>query len=416
MYFLRGNKSVVDYSSSDKSDIFGEKTYFRDLVTKLVKGIVDKGNWFSFCKKAHESQEDIMSVLNNKGKSLGAMTLEAIGYEDNYRVNLYRYLLNDYLCYCEIPSVVKQKDSVGFRDSYSKCLITTNISVIANWLGISYAEAKMFYGGRCDSNDFERDDDLTSYVKLTVSKDGIRKVSKPRKELDLQSKGLRISPLFALMDGIEELYNVCKKGFHDISYIKDSGQERTVNICFDYSELCNIYKDKGLLAGAFEQQFDGRNVDLSQIERGYIRVIEVGTSLKSGPVRSLNIARIIKIKEAKPDLTFIDVVLEEVKDKFLNTLITSNLNFKEFADMLEIFKVGNGGVYNDKKISSLFELEVWVDQQEAVLSTPFLKQLALFMMGNPQWFSDSKPVLTDEDDNEEDFGVDDLDFDLMDDS
>lgn len=54
--------------------------------------------------------------------------------------------------------------------------------------------------------------------------------------------------------------------------------------------------------------------------------------------------------------------------------------------MLNLFGVGTTRMHNGKVISSYPELESWVDSQEVLLSTPFIKQLALFMMGNPQWF------------------------------
>lgn len=388
MDIYRKPKSIIDYvKDGQMNDIYGENTNFRDLVSKIVPNIVSSGNWFGFSTRVDKSQVDIFSLKNNKGISFGSMIMNELGVVDRYKTTLYRYLLNDYLCYCEIPTVTKQRDSVGFKDSYSKCLVTCNTSVIANWLDIPYAEAKMFYTGNFDDNIFERDDDFCSYVKLTISKDGLRKVSRPRKELDLSQKGIRVVPLFALVDGLECLYNLCSKDFYDVSFVKDSGQVRTINVCFNYDKLSSVYNDKGLLSGAFEEQFDGENVSLAQIERGYIRVIEVGTSLKSGPVRALNLARILSIKQVEPDLTFIDIELDTVKEKFLGSLITKKLNYKEFADMLEVFKVGNGGYYDNRKIASYSDLEKWVDQQETLLSTPFIKQLALFMIGNPNWFN-----------------------------
>jgi len=420
MDIVRREKSIIDYVSKsvkDLSDIYGEKTYFRDLVSKIVQNTVAEGKWFGFGARVNTSQTDILALKNNKGISFGSMILNELDMndKDRYRVSLYRYLLSDYLCYCEIPTVTKQRDYSGFKDSYSKSLITCNISVIAEWLETSYADAKMNYAGCFDDDTFDRDDDLCRYVKLTVSKDGVRKVTKPRKELDLSQKGLRIVPLFAIIDGIESLYKKCSDDFYNVSFVKDSGQVRTINICFNHEKLCEVYKDKGLLADAFEQQFDGENVNISHIERGYIRVIEVGTSLKSGPVRALNVARILSVERAEPDLTFIDIELDTVKDKFLGSLITNKLNYKEFTDMLEVLQVGNGGVYDGKKLSSYSELESWVNQQETLLSTPFIKQLALFMIGNPQWFNSVKPANNDfgsDDSDDGDVLNVDLDFDI----
>ena len=48
--------------------------------------------------------------------------------------------------------------------------------------------------------------------------------------------------------------------------------------------------------------------------------------------------------------------------------------------------IGSTVKYGGKAITSYAMLESWVEQQEILLSTPFIKQLALFMMANPKWF------------------------------
>jgi len=133
------------YKNKDTPDLLGERTKFRYLVCKMVKAVVTQGKWFGFVTLVDKSQVDIMTVENNDGNRLGRMIYEELDTEEGYRVSLYRYLLHDYLCYLEVPTVVKQRDSKGVKDSYSKSLITSNVGVIANWLGISYAEAKMMY-------------------------------------------------------------------------------------------------------------------------------------------------------------------------------------------------------------------------------------------------------------------------------
>lgn len=368
-------------------DLLGEHTKFRVLTSKIIKNIVLSGKWFSFCTRADDSQIDVLSIENDDGIKLGRILYDELESEVGYRTTLYRYLLHDYLCYLEVPTVIKRRDSsYGVQESYNKSLVTANIGVIAEWLGISYAEAFMFYGSRVDDNGFDNEEDFYPYVKLTIGKNGERKVSKPRKDIDLSIKGTRIVPVFAINYGLSILHSICSKDFYNITFIKDSGQRRTMNICFDWEKLSSIYSDKGLLASAFEEQYSGDFLESELLPRGYIRVIEVGTSLKSKPVRSINLARIVSFERAEPDLTFINIDLSTVKDKFLNSLASININYKELVDMLDVFKVGSERKYNGKVISSYNELENWVESQELTLSTPFIKQLALFMIGNPQWF------------------------------
>lgn len=411
---------IIGYNKGiDVPDLLGEHTKFRSLVSKIVDNVVKQGKWFGFATRVDNSQIDIFSIENDTGKKLGSILYDILPVGDQgYRTSLYRYLLHDYLCYLEVPTVIKQKDSTGVRDSYNKSLVTANIGVVAEWLGISYAEAKMFYGSRLEDNDFDRDDELYPYVKLLIGKDGEHKVSKPRKDLDLSIRGTRVVPLFAINRGLDVLFKTCSRYFHNITFVKDSGQKRTMNVCFEWNKLKEVYCDKGLLLQSYEEQYHGDFLKSEFLPRGYIRAIEVGTSLKSKPVRSINLARILKVERAEPDLTFINIDLDTVRDSFLNLIASKNINYKEFVDMLEVFQVGKDRTYNGKVISNYAELESWVDNQILVLSTPFLKQLALFMIGNPKWFEGydgtEKPIPAIDmvDFNNSDDEDDDLDFDL----
>lgn len=409
---------ITDYVKGQEGvcDLLGERSIFRSIVCKFIDKLVKNGNWFTFCSKINDAQIDIFSIKNKDGLKLGSIIYDLLDTEDGYRTTLYRYLIHEYLCYYEIPTVTRQKDVPGFKDSFNKMLITSNIVIVANWLGISYEEANMKYGSRvATDNDFYRDDDLYSYLKLYVDKDGTRKVSRPRKELDLGERGTRIVPVFAINKGIKTLYEMANKDFYNVSFVKDSGQDRIINTCFDYDKLSSIYKDKGLLSSSYEEQFDGDFINSPSFSRGYIRVIEVGTNLKNHAVRSINVSRIYKIEKSEPDTTFIDIDLDSVKSTFLNMLETQNVNYNNLVDMLDIFQVGSTREYNGKRINSYFELESWVDAQETLLSTPFIKQLALFMIGNPEWFKgyngESKVV---EYSNDEDnlLSLDELDFDI----
>ena len=399
------------------ADMLGEYTPFRKIVSKVIPSIVTSGKWFGFCKRIDDAQVDIFSLENDQGEKMGRLIYNIIDSEDSYRTTLYRYLLHDYLCYCEIPTVIRQKDVQGVRDSYDKSLVTSNINVVAHWLDISVSDAKALYGARLEDLDFDRDDGMFPYVKLTVAKDGTRKVTRPRKDIDLSVSGIRVIPMFALSKGVEVLYKMCSKDFYDVSFLKDSGQRRVINICFDYDKLCSVYSDKGKLSEYYEEQFTGDYENSSSFHRGYIRAIEVGTSLSSFPVRSINVARIVGIEKKEPDLTFINICLDTVKSSFLNMLSSKNVNYKELSDMLEIFQVGSSRQYNGREIGSYADLESWVEAQELLLSTPFIKQLALFMIGNPQWFAgytgEEVEKLTDDSGSDGDDGDpfwDDLDF------
>jgi len=414
---------ILSYIKGNEThDLLGEKTNFRLLSSGLVNRVASSNKWFGFATRVSDELIDIFSLENKNGEKLGHILEEALGDYDGYRNTLYRYLLHDYLCYCEIPTVIRQRDYSGFKDSYNKSLVTANINVVAEWLGISIDEALVKYGSRLDNCGFDREDGMYPYVKLTVAKNGERKVSKPRKDLDLTQRGIRIVPLYAIKVGMQVLFEKASKDFYNVTFIKDSGQRRDITVCFDYDKLHSVYKDEGLLREAYEGQYAGDFLNVKTLERGYVRVIEVGTNLKNYALRSINMARIIKFEKTEPDTTFINIDLDTVKSTFLRKVDSHSINYKEFVDMLDVMQIGSTRNHNGKRISSNAELENWVEAQEVLLSTPFIKQLALFMIANPIWFDGytgeeglDKPedaLNNSQDDGELEFGDFDLDFDL----
>lgn len=411
-------------------DELGMVSLFRVFTNRLVEICVNKNKWFGFCTRVSKDQVDLMSMAIDTGRDFPSKlsTQATIEYpECTYRSAVYKYLLREFMCYYEAPTVYRNNVTGGFNDSYNKFIATANLYVVAAWLGISYEEARMSYGSRLSGiEDFSEESGLCPYLKLYVTKDGVRKVTKPRKDLDLSEKGVRVVPVFALKKGIELLFKKASQDFYDVTFVKDSGQTRTVNICFNFNKLNEVYSDKGKLMEQFGQQYQGDFMNVKTLERGYIRVIEVGTSLNSGATRSINFARIIGIKQNKPDTTFINTDLGLVLDVFVRGINSVNVNVRDIVEMLEVFNVGQSRKVAGREIANVQDLEDWARAQEMLLSTPFTKQLALFMMGNPQWFNgytgdDSCNVDTSpkegaperSDSNEEPNGFDfDLEFDL----
>lgn len=381
------NKSLL---YGDTYDLYGAKSPFRQITSKLVGNIVNTGNWFSFCAKIHESQVDIMSIENKDKLSMGHIIYELCIYqESSYRTSIYKYLMQNYLCYYECPTVIRGGD-FGIKNSYEKLLVTSNLHVIASWLGITVEDAKSLYGSRIDDASSDNGCDLFPYVKLYMAKDGTRKVSKPRSDLDLGKKGTRVIPLYALEVGVSLLYDKLKSDVYNVSFYKDGGQLRTISTTFNVDRLIDIYGDGDYIRSAFESWYSGDFTENSSLGRGYIRVFEVGASVYDNPLRSINYARIVKIENGTPDLAFINVDLSSVVSKFKDGIYSNNANIKEVVEMLNVFDVGSERKLNGRDLVSLQDLESWVDGQELLLSTVFLRQLSLFMTGNPQWFGETK--------------------------
>ena len=382
---------LSSYIDKPKYDVLGEDTRCRQLITNLVKNIVNKGKWFACCSRISDQQVDIMSLSSN-GRTLGNILAEDYS-ESVYRTAIYKYLLRDFLCYYEAPTYIKASyyndNSGGGREAYNKYIVTSNIRVVAAWLGISVEEAEKAYGSRLMGIDHDFDTDTFPYVKLYVDKSGNNKVTKPKSDLDLTTKGIRIVPVFALKAGIDVLWSMCDSNYYNITFIKDNGSERTINITSNLSLLRKIYtKNDSLLVSEFEKQYKGDYLNNHNLSRGYIRVIEVGTCLDGGATRSINVARIVKIEKCEPDLTYIDIDLSIVMDTFINAIsVLKTATIADVVDALNMFNVGNKREYAGKPITTSQELEAWAKTNEIVLSTPFIKQLAVFMLGNPLWFN-----------------------------
>ena len=146
---------ILSYIKDNEThDLLGEKTNFRLLSSGLVNRVASSNKWFGFATRVSDELIDIFSLENKNGEKLGHILEEALGDYDGYRNTLYRYLLHDYLCYCEIPTVIRQRDYSGFKDSYNKSLVTANINVVAEWLGISVDEALVLASSSDSLNSF----------------------------------------------------------------------------------------------------------------------------------------------------------------------------------------------------------------------------------------------------------------------
>ena len=376
---------ISGYASKEQYDLLGEKTYLRGICEGLVKNTVMDGSWFTFCTKADKDRLDILSIKNDKGDKLGSLI--ASEYEFcSYRTAIYKYLLRDFMCYYECPIVKRDYNATGVKNSFNKYLITSNIHVVALWLGISVEDAEAQYGARLFGvDDLENDDDLFPYLKLYETKDHIRKITKPRKDIDLSESGTRIIPIFALKAGVDILHQLLQEDTYNVEFCKDSGQVRTINTTFNLDKIREVYEDDYINLYK-EELYKGNFINNPTLERGYIRVFEMGSSIYDNPLRAINYARIVSFEKAEPDLAYIYVDIDSVVDTFKDYLYASEIDVKELVDMLDVFEVGTTRSINNLRLMSLVDIETWVETQQVLLSTVFLRQLSLFMLGNPQWF------------------------------
>ena len=381
---------VVGFTGDVEYDELGALTKFRELGTSLVKKCVSEGMWFTFGRAINENQVDVLSIKNKSGISLGKMVRNCYS-ESNYLVSVFKYMLHDYMCYCEVPVVKRSQDLNGFQNSFNKFLVTSSLEVVADWMGISLDEAYGTYGKVLNS-DVEADepDEEFPYVKLYTDKTGVRKVTKPRSYLDLGSKDIRIIPIFALKAGVDTLWGeVLIDDVYEISFVKDSGQVRSMVVSSDETIVKNMYgfENAEFVARNWTSCYGGDFLSNSSLDRGYIRVFEIGSSVYSNPTRSINYARIVGIKEGKADMTYIYIDTDRVLEAFFDYIYRlDNSVVPQIVNMLDLMEVGSLRTVNGRAITSLQLLENWASIQETTLSTVFIRQLAIFMIGNQQWF------------------------------
>ena len=383
---------VVDFIGGKESwDELGALTKFRSISNQLVANVVEEGTWFTFCRAIDKSQIDILSIKNNTGTTLGKM-IKDIYSENFYKVAVFKYLLHDYMCYCEVPIVKRSQDLNGFKNSFNKYIITSSLEVAAYWMGISLEEAELAYGGILNEDiELDSPDEEFPYLKLYTDKTGVRKVTKPRSYLDLSQKDLRIIPVFALKTGVDVLWSkVLNDDVYDISFVKDSGQVRDMTVSSNMDVVIDLYgkENEAFVKEGWSSCYNGEFLANKSLDRGYIRVFEIGSSIYNNPTRSINYARIVGIKEGNPDMSYMYIDTDMVLDNFVNRLYTiRDEEIPNLVEMLDLMEVGSERVVNGRQLTSKQLIENWASVQETLLSTVFLRQLALFMIANQQWFN-----------------------------
>lgn len=385
------DKFLGDYG---KRDSLGVQNGFRKLSELYISKLVDEGKWFTVCHKIGDKQVDIMKIKGNDDYTLG-QAISNTFEEGGYRTSIYKYLMMNYLCYLEVPVVSFKTDTGTYRNTFDKMLVTSNVEVVADWLGVTVDDLLPKYKSRLFGIDFDDGDDELPYVKLTETKEGIRKAVCPRKNIDVSLKGTRVIPLFMLKTGVTTLYNKMCEDVIKVSFLKDNGQVRDIFTTSNEGKIKEIYGEGTFYGSAINLGFNGNFMENSAISRGYIRVVEIGGSRYDTATRSINYARIIDIDyEEEPDLSFINIDLGVVLDSFQDCVQKHQSKAEEIIDMLEAFDI-DGGYWKAKdgetvstKQKDIATLLIWSEERSMLLSTVFLREICLFMLSNPQWFSD----------------------------
>lgn len=306
------------------------------------------------------------------------------------RLLFIHYLLATSICYCEVE---KWKITNGVASkTYDKFLCTRNPAIMGAWMGMSPAEMQAKYSRRIQVDNADLNEGVLRYVKLQSSAKG-NSITVPRNFASFEN--MRCVPLFMLYAWVTGAKEVMKNNIVKFTFLKDNHTER--ELCTTLSEdiIRKYYTDNlfisTMLSGVDidSNQQGGMNLS-SKIHRGYIKLPELGSSIyDSSGTRSLNLARILKAEVVDDiDTTFINVSLSSVVANFKNHI--DSLVVKMPTALSELYnKLTATETYTGEESSaSIVEaLYKYVDDNEMILSTSFQRQLHLFMIENPQWFT-----------------------------
>lgn len=373
-------------------DLLGAKNPLRSVLEGYVSTLAEEGKGFTFGRKVDDRQVDVLKLEDNVGQVLGNKLKMFYPNVSPYLASA-KYFLRDFLCYIEVPTFHTERETGLKKASYTKFLATANLEVANFWVEgdlsetVSKYEKSVIYFDEVETDDYE-----VPILKLGSNKNG-RSITRPRSYLDLSKKGTRVVPVFALRSYVDTLYKRIHSDVARVTFIKDNGTLRELDTCMSEELLVDLYKDSSFVAGMLESAYDGDFLGSKVIDRGYIRVPEVGSSIYDGSgIRAISYTRIAEIQYGvEPDMEFARVDLDGVVFAFSSKLSKLTLD--------EVGRVANALVADGFDVSSLidsegrhkfqidsYQLENWADLMNRVLSTTFQRNLYLFMVSNPQWF------------------------------
>lgn len=361
------------------------------IITDLSKELIKRGNLVSF-GNALENQIDIFDYKTKNGQTVLQRLYEGSKY------NAFEDILNNGLCYVEYPTSRWQGGELIV--TYDKYLATRSVSLMVKWLGLA---DELELPERYTKNLSKTTEKGYCYIikpTLGNGKDKPNKITVPTKPVNLEDPKLRIYPVEVLNALFERVKSMSENGIVQLEYLKDNRTKRVLNTTTSSEILNKIYSEEEhvsmMLSGVTENFLTS-----STLGRGYVRVIEADSSRYDQGVRSLNLARVVGVKEvdfSELDLSYVSVDLRNVVASF--GVCIRNLNQNDLKLLYETIK---GWEYQYEGGYSIYDLESWAIGKEAVHSTTFQRALHDFMVTNERFFSgyNGDGVLTTEKDTQE---------------
>ena len=263
---------------------FGNKNV--DINFSAFDGLVNKNNTL------------VKDVAEYVGGILGIQSEDIT----DHKALFFDYLASVSICYVEVSKYTTKNDVK--QHTYDKFLCTKNPKIIQKLLNehgepTSLEEINKKFAVQLAPSD---NDDFWC-VRLNLT--GKRIVTKPRKAYDASK--IRVTPVFMINSYLKGIIENMKTKILEFTYLKDNDTERVLVTTLN----------KGVLEKFYNRQYMESvqlQVDLvTKLNRGYIRVPELGASIYDSGTRSINVARITKIRELQES---------EVNTDFINVDLT----------------------------------------------------------------------------------------------
>ena len=281
------------------------------------------------------------------------------------------FLLKTSICYVEYT---------GYNGQLKKSLMCSNINIIkeCNSLhGVVFTESRNV----SNFNGTHVNGEPNKLIKaLKINK---KLLTEPKVPMYLKNAVIRVVPIGKMYESAQRILN--DKRIMRYTYFKDNGSERTLVTTCDRTILLRHYTSE-----KSSEMLDSTCISVDTlINRGYIKVLELGASKYDSGVRALNIAKIKSYEEItddEVDYRFVDVDFSTIVDTF-------KFHIERQSD-IELLNNVNKDLNPDAKestskpyiLNALFQV---VDSNVVYGSTQYLRELYLYMADHPNIFGAS---------------------------
>ena len=310
-------------------------------------------------------------------KIIGVATQEMQKLNPNMRVteswSYLMFLLKTSICYVEY---------LGFNGQLRKMLLCANLNLIRECHDISLNGVTHHLTDATNINKFNSTHVLpTTCNEIKGIKINKKLLTEVRQPMLLRNSIIRVAPICLMLQNANIILNT--GGISKYEYYKDNGTIRDIVTTKDRGTLTKHYTSEKV-----DEMIADSVLSIDTIlNRGYMRVIELGASKYDSGVRAINVAKIKserQIDESEVDYRFVDVDLSTVVDTFkyhMERIDDLHILNTVLHDLTDINSVA------DSKPYILGELFGVVDSNVTYGSTQYLRALYLYMVDRPQIFS-----------------------------